>query len=292
MSTFKPMLASPADMASLRFPIYASPKLDGIRCSIVDGQALTRSLKAIPNHFIRTALSRPQLNGLDGELIVGPATAEDAYRTTTSAVMAHEGVPDFTYWVFDHWQAKGAAYIERFMELENVWSEHCGRNVQLHRYTELADMAALDEYEANCIKEGFEGVMVRDPYSPYKFGRSTAREGYLLKVKRFTDAEAEVIGVVEEMHNGNDAQTNELGRTKRSTAKAGLKGKGTLGALQVRFGDIEFNIGSGFTAADRAALWQNPPIGQLVKFKYFEVGMKDAPRHPVYLGLRAKEDVS
>jgi hypothetical protein len=73
--------------------------------------------------------------------------------------------------------------------------------------------------------------MLRDPNGPYKFGRSTRKEGYLLKLKRFCDSEAEVIGVVELMHNGNEAKTNALGRTERSTRKAGKTGMGVLGAL-------------------------------------------------------------
>ena len=50
------------------------------------------------------------------------------------------------------------------------------------------------------------------------------REGYLLKVKRFVDGEALVIGVTEPMHNANEAKTNELGRTARSHKKAGHGG--------------------------------------------------------------------
>lgn len=112
----------------------------------------------------------------------------------------------------------------------------------------------------------------------------------MLKLKRFEDSEAEVLGIEEEMHNANTAETNELGRTKRSTAKAGLVGKGTMGALIVRDvkTGVEFNIGSGFTAHDRTEAWKP---GELVKYKFFPVGVKDKPRHPVFLGRRSKLDV-
>ena len=46
-------------------------------------------------------------DGLDGEIIVGPATAEDVYRVTNSAVMSRDGEPDFTYWLFDKWCGDG-----------------------------------------------------------------------------------------------------------------------------------------------------------------------------------------
>ena len=41
----KPMLAGKCDCPeALRFPVLATPKLDGIRCLKIAGQALTRSL--------------------------------------------------------------------------------------------------------------------------------------------------------------------------------------------------------------------------------------------------------
>jgi DNA ligase-1 len=169
----------------------------------------------------------------------------------------------------------------------------------------LQNREHLDAYEAEQVALGHEGIMLADPDGKYRFGRATPKGGELLKVKRFVDAEAIVIGIEEEMFNGNAAETNELGRTKRSTAKAGLVGKGSMGALIVRDvkTGVEFNIGTGFTADERTEWWawgktqprsakqsilqmavQGPR--RIVKYKSFPVGVKDKPRHPVYLGLR------
>jgi len=80
----------------------------------------------------------------------------------------------------------------------------------------------------------------------------------------------------EEMYNGNEAETNELGRTKRSTKKAGLSGKGTMGALEVLAPGFPtpFNIGTGFDADDRKYFWGNREalMGKFVKYKYFPIG--------------------
>ena len=132
---------------------------------------------------------------------------------------------------------------------------------------------------------------MRAPDGLYKTGRATSKGGELLKLKRFLDSEAEIEGTEEEMFNGNAAETNELGRTKRSTAKDGLVGKGTMGALRVRdvSTGVRFSIGTGFTAAERREDWRS---GDIVKYKYFPVGIKDAPRHPVYLGRRHPADIS
>lgn len=282
------MLASPADLDSLTYPVLASPKLDGIRACVVGGKLLSRSLKPIPNASIRQALEWTGFEGLDGELICGNPTDDDVYRRTNSFVMAQNKFGYFTYYVFDKWDEPGG-YMDRAFK---VLSKKDGfpAHMQWHPNTPIHDREHLDAYEAEQTELGYEGIMLRSYDGAYKFGRSTALEGLLLKVKRFEDSEAELIGIEEEMFNGNEAQTNELGRTKRSTAKAGLVGKGTMGALVMRdiHTGVEFKIGTGFTASQRAAKW---PIGSVHVYKHFPVGVKDKPRHPVYKGPRSKIDI-
>jgi DNA ligase-1 len=140
------------------------------------------------------------------------------------------------------------------------------------------------------VADGYEGVILRAPHAPYKFGRSTVREGYLLKVKRFQDSEAQIIGYEEEMHNGNEATINALGYTERSSHAENRTGKGTLGALVVRdlVTKVEFKIGTGFTPAERLKIWalRHEHLDDVVKYRFFPVGVKDKPRHPSFLGFR------
>lgn len=65
------------------------------------------------------------------------------------------------------------------------------------------------------------------------------------------------------------------------------------GALVVRdvHSGVKFQIGSGFTEQERIELWSAPPIDRVVRYKFFEVGVKDAPRHPVFTGFRDPLDV-
>ncbi len=290
MNTFKPMLASPADLDNLKFPLYLSPKLDGIRASNVDGRLLSRTLKEIPSRHIYNMFNFAKFKHLDGELIVGPPTSPTCYRDTVSGVMADDKEPDFKWYVFDYWADPTVPFSERVQRTQvKIIELNHPRIVQVE-HTVIHNREELDTYEASHVLAGYEGVMVNSATGFYKFGRATTKGGELLKVKRFVDAEAVVIGIEEEMFNGNEAQTNELGRTKRSTAKAGLTGKGTMGALIVRDvkTGVEFNIGTGFTAADRAWWWAREGFvfGMTVKYKSFPVGVKDKPRHPVYLGRR------
>lgn len=289
--TFKPMLAAEADLKLLKFPLLASPKLDGIRASVVGGKLLTRTLKEVPNRVIFNLYSKPDFEGLDGELLVGAGTDPDVYRKTVSGVMSRDENPEFIYHVFDLHNVS-APYSTRLVRLWDAFESTHG-HVRILPQTLLRDADELMEYESRRVSEGYEGVILRHPDSPYKFGRSTAREGYLLKLKRFQDSEAVILDVIEEMHNGNEATTNALGRTERSSHQANKKGKGRMGALLVRDvkTGVEFQIGTGFNDTDKQQFWLNDRRGQLIKYKFFPVGIKDKPRHPVYLGLRSKADL-
>src|SRR5690606_22988270 len=118
------------------------------------------------------------------------------------------------------------------------------------------DIEELDDLERIFIdQQGWEGVMLRTPSGIYKFGRSTAREGILLKVKRFADDEAIIVGTVEQMENTNLATVNALGNTERSTSKAGLIPKGTLGAFECEWNGLRFEIGTGLNQAQRDSFW-------------------------------------
>ena len=287
MKPFKPMLASPFDEALLKFPVLASPKLDGVRAIVRDGVVLSRALKPIPNKWVQQRFSH--LEHFDGELIVGASNHPDVLRTTTSGVMRVEGEPDVSFHVFDHVENHARLYTVRYDLLE----EDTEINVFVVPQHELMNTFELNAFEHEVLAEGYEGVMLRHPDAPYKFGRSTAREGYLLKVKRFHDDEFEIVGFEEEMFNANEATTSELGRTKRSSHKANKIPKGRLGALVLKYGDTTFNCGTGFNDAERERIWteRDSYLGMLAKIKYFAHGIKDVPKLPSFLGIRDVRDM-
>lgn len=292
----KPMLAvNCSDPAALRYPQLATPKLDGIRCLILPTEgsirrAVTRTFKPVKNHFIREWLEANLPCGLDGELMVRGRTFSEGSGDINRA----DGRPDFCYHVFDYSPPAGdlrRPYEDRMADLLRFPLD--ASRVQKVLPVRIASLAELSAYEEKCLAEGYEGVMLRTPDSPYKCGRSTENEGYLLKIKRFEDAEAEIIGFEELTHNGNEATKDAFGRTKRSSHQENLSGTGTLGALICRYQGLEFGIGTGFDAHQRATYWQERHRlpGRLAKFKHQPSGAKVAPRFPVFLGFRDPDDI-
>lgn len=274
----KPLLAAEADLSALVFPILASAKLDGIRALVIDGVVMSRRFKPIPNLFVQKKFGRPEFEGYDGELIVGPPGAKDCYRRTMSGCMSMDGCPDVELHAFDSILEPHRPYNERIVmvqEKHRVEQVSCGS---------LSDVLECEEY---FLEQGYEGLMLRAPQGKYKEGRSTVREGILMKLKRFSDAEFEVVGYEERMHNGNEGVRDAVGRLKRSSHQENMSGRGDLGALIVKGADGQISrVGSGFTDDERRQLWENPDamMGRIAKIKYFAVGVKDLPRHPVFLG--------
>lgn len=294
----KPMLSGKFDdfakeSLSLTYPLLGTPKMDGIRALMVKGKLVSRTFKAIPNNHIREMLENDLPTNIDGELM-----DVAGWEHTQSSVMRVDGKPDFKFYAFDIVTGDLCKpYSERMKDLKALkLPAYCVKVLP----TEIKNHADLLALEEEFVNDGFEGLMLRRPDSCYKCGRGTLRAMDLVKVKRFVDAEAVITGYEEQMENTNTAEKDNFGRTKRSSAQAGLVGKGTLGRWNVKaingdFKGVEFGLGTakGVTQEMRLEWWKNRDklVGKIVTFKYQAAGSVDAPRIPVFKGFRDKRDM-
>jgi len=226
---------------------------------------------------------------LDGEIIVGSPTAKDCFNKTSSAVMSFDGEPEFSYYIFD--RMVPGTYEDRFLRWELLATiETALPYIKVLRQDIVLSLRGLEQYEQEQVSLGYEGIMIRDPNGLYKYGRSTVNEGILLKLKRFQDFEATVIGFEERMHNANEATTDELGHTKRSSHQDNMIPENTLGSLICKSEQYEqtFKVGTGFDDNLRLEIWnnQNKYLNKSAKIKSQLCGEKDKPRFPVFLGWR------
>lgn len=293
----KPMLAGSADLLQVQYPLAVTPKFDGIRVLILDGNAVSRTLKPIRNKGIATSLHGLP-DGLDGEVI----SVSNNFQDSTTAVMSADSEIPWEYHIFDYVDSEGldvpyAARMSRLQELFETTELPDNCKLVLPEYVYELDI--LREVAERHIADGYEGSIIRKPDGRYKCGRSTTKEGLLLKVKQFEDTEAKIIGFEEMMHNDNQAVVNALGQTERSQHKENKRESGMLGAFIVQsltHESLQYKVGSGFTRAQRKEYWQRQAelIGSLVKVKYFAHGIKSetgCPRHPIFLGFRDVDDL-
>lgn len=310
----KPMLACDAVESKIAFPCIAQPKIDGVRGLNMHGALTGRSLKQHANTYTTTFYSQDEFMGFDGELAAEHECHPDLCRITTSAVSTILGTP-YTLWhLFDYIveDTMDLAYahrygmlchrVQRLRETHPALAERL-RVVPMHVCTNMEELLALDD---KWLDMGYEGTIVRNPSGLHKQGRSTVREGGLLRIKRFIDAEARVLRIIEGEENLNEAQINELGKQFRSSHQENKRPNGMVGAMEcelianvVNREQVLFQKGQVITVsagamphADRLRYFQQGGlIGELIKFKFFPCGSYNKPRFPTFLSLRAASDV-
>lgn len=300
----KPMKA--ADLAKLwgdkpafvpRLPKLLSPKVDGYRCMCYGKVAFSSNATPIVNKFTQWVFGG--LENLDGELVVGSPTAQNALSATQSGMKRADGEPSVHFYVFDDFSHPMLPYEDRLDRAAEKVKTACRDSMFKGRLSVLPQIPVktLDEVlkrETEYIDEGYEGVMLRNAFGTYKFGRSSVTEDDLWKLKRFVDGEGVVIGVEEAFENTNEMIRDELGRAKRSGAKAGKTlGKGMVGTIIVQdpvWGTMRLSPGV-MPHSERVSLWAEGRrgrtlIGLKAHWRAFGYGVKEKPRFARYYGVR------
>ena len=282
------------DLRNIIYPIVGSPKLDGFRC-VVDGEPKTSSMKPWPNEHIRNQLSHPRFHGLDGEIIVGEPNDPDVFHNTSGPVRRIQGKPDFKFYVFDNWTQGNYSYKERWVDMIDGFYDHPLICVLEQRL--LTSPEEVLAYEAEMLKLGFEGAMIRSLAGRYKEGRCSFREMNIFKRKPFVECEAVITKCIEGLQNLNESHVNEMGRNVRSSHIANKVPKGTLGSFELKsdLWPTKFTAGTGegYTAEMKQDIWNHRDeyLGQIATVKYQKYGSRDAPRIPSVIKIRPNWDL-
>lgn len=227
-----------------------SEKLDGIRAYWDGKQLLSRSGAIIeaPEWFLK---SYPPF-AIDGELW----SKRGEFEKISSIVRDRspgDGWREISHYIFDVPNAKGAL-IERLNTLKPYENNH----IKILKQHSIYHKKDLEAFLQKIESSGGEGVVVRDPTTPYITSRSTKA----LKVKTFFDDECMVVGYTK-------------GRGKYL---------GKVGALECRLlNGVRFKLGSGLSDKERVT---PPQIGDVVTFKYKELTKYKKPRFATFLRLR------
>lgn len=301
----KPMLAQDWIEEKLTFPKYIQPKIDGVRGINTDGILTGRSLKKHKNVYTTSFYSREDAIGFDGELAANAETHPDLCRITASALSTVAGQP-YTIWhLFDYITPSTIMlpYEQRYQLLVDRVAYVRSRNLTLRDHLKVVpselvrSMSHLQEIDAKYLEMGYEGSCLRDPFKRHKQGRSTVLEGGLLRIKRFVDAEAAVIRYEEGNHNANEATTNELGKTARSSHQENMIPNGQVGTIIAwdLVNKMEIKVSPGnMTVEERISAWNNrfAAQGKIFTYKHFPKGVKNLPRFPTFKSWRDASDIS
>lgn len=300
MQEFRPMLCpdEQVDLSTIKYPILASTKLDGIRCIFKDGKMLSRSLKEIPNKQLQEKFqplkdfSKEKGVILDGEMYgIGLTFQQIIHFVMTDDLEAKkqkESLPDnLKFWCFDAIKdSPDEPFIERFKYYKSLkFKDMIAVNQVMMKSKE--DVEVMFE---NFIEEGFEGVILKNSNSKYKFGRATLNSGDCYKVKPYLTFDSEIIKVEERFENTSESYINELGNSQKHSYKDALIPTGIAACFVVMYKDQEQRVMITGEENMRRDIWKNKDnyVGKWIEFKGMLVGSKDKVRHPVF--LRYRED--
>lgn len=318
----KPQLAEDAQLDRVIFPCGVQPKIDGVRALQLAARLTGRSLDPFEGYGI-TDYFTGLFPGGDGEMTLGSkpnCTDRLCSRTTGAMGRIYEEdnkkvlithMADLHWWLFDLVtdDTVDLAYKTRY----DLLAENIRRvgHPRLHLVPmEIArNRKELDAIIVRLFNEGYEGAIIRNLEAPYKEGRATQKGQQIWRVKSWADFEILVTRIFAAEENTNEKKTNSLGRSERSSAKAGKVAKEMLGSMEGTLladfycpisGKLLFKKGllitagrGEMTAKEAAAYHANPHtiVGWPVKVKHMTHGVKDLPRFPTYVAHRLRQDL-
>ena len=299
---WKPLLASsvPMDPATEDFDwsavepllsVYASPKLDGYRAMVQRGVLISRNGLPVLNKELQARYGRKEYEGLDGELCTGPVTAQGAFNLTSRVVRKASASAEGTYlYVLGFHSGYDDCFADRYESLHEEFGgnrEPLPQGIVVVKQTLCRTITQLKVIEAKHLAQGYEGTMlVRADLGPYpqkpgKENRSTLKEGYLLRLKRFEYEFATILAVHSLEHNENTERTSTGARSSKKAGRV-VDASGKIGSATLK--DVKtgvvFNTTIGAEALRSWPGWKEPRRWQGVKVRYRfqQCGTLDRPR--------------
>ncbi|MEF1290359.1 DNA ligase [Vibrio sp. M260118] len=244
--------------ASIDVGLYwVSEKLDGVRAIWNGKQLVTRNgiPIAAPDWFIE---NMPDVS-IEGELWAGRGNFHLVQQTVLDTSPNDNAWKGIKLMLFDMPNAPGT-YQQRYAKLIDVVNNLCATHVGYVEHKPIISEHELLQQLDSIDGSYGEGLMLRKIDSLYTQGRSSD----LIKLKKYQDAEARVIGY----KSGNG------------------KYEGKMGSLLVQLeSGQQFYIGSGFSDSQRE---EPPRIGTIITFRYNGYTHKGIPKFARYLRERVE----
>lgn len=317
MTQITPTLANDIDFKKARFPLMGFRKIDGVRASHFNGGLHGRSMDPFKNSAVVAKFSDPLSTGFDGEMTVngwlhaGQVPEGESLCSLTTGLMnrakvkkGETALPTNVVWnLFDflHPLTVGLPYLERYQRLESLFQDVDSPTHRILPFVWIHNQAEAEAFIEECLELGYEGAIFRDPEAMHKSGRADKKANDFWRHKPVSDKDAIVTGCYEAEENQNEAKTNSLGRTERSSHKENKVGKGMLGgffATDVATGKAIKVPAGAMKHDERISVWADwiaepaTQIGRGFKYTSLDFGTIDQPRQARWISWRAVEDMS
>ena len=182
----KPMLAQPFKSEKTRYPCIVQPKLDGVRLWLSNTHALSRTGKDFSQNLKYLLGCVPAGITLDGELYTHGVSFDSISGTLRNTNDTDTKLQFHVYDIVD----TNKSYETRLACLQKLVLPPMFHIVDTQVAKCIDDILS---YHQSFVKQGYEGLMVRDAKSFYEYKRTYS----LQKLKSFLDSEYEIVNVKE-----------------------------------------------------------------------------------------------
>jgi len=314
---FSPFLApnDEANLDTIEYPIFASTKIDGIRCLFIKGEMLSRSLKPIVNKQLREKFhviaeySRENNLIIDGEIYshlipfqaISSCVMTQDHRDKKAVkkwdelceesnfnVTREEALDSLKFYCFDCITDDNfdQPFFDRLLNLPKI-EMNFQKKVKRVINVECKSKEDIEIMFEEALDTGFEGLILRSKNGRYKCGRGTIKEGLIYKVKPFKTFDGKILEVIQatKVDPNAEKKTNELGRSVTSKRLKDRLPIEKAAAFLVDYEDKQVKVVIAQTDEEKEKIWQdrNSYIGKMVEYKGMMVGAKNVPRHPTML---------
>lgn len=302
----KPMKCQKFQLGKMKYYAILQPKINGVRCIILykevtesegmfatthkqavilSKEGLRYNIKHIEDEFTKFYETIPQMQNLvfDGELYIkgkpvttigGAARNQyNEYHKDLKFVCFDLAIPDITNKDRDAIRFNTSYYIRSYNPLDicdHNRFDKIDKPVIFLNSIEVHDDNEVLDYRDICIKEGYEGCVVRDKDAEYCFGQ---RPMTMMKCKKFDDAEFEIVDI---KCRGNAYE------------KVGFT---IIYLLKNDINDLQFECNGTGTVEDKLDIFNNKDkyIGKQATVKFYERTKNGLPFHANVIAVRDYE---
>ena len=282
MATIRPQKVLDIDKAKdLKFPMLASTKVDGVYCVALmeEGKGVTIYSRTGKEYTSLEHLKQPLKNlmyATQTQAIIFEVADTGLKFDEISGMVRNTKVQATKLWAFVHdaltseefFLGVGRTFKERFEVLGQYHSQILRESPQVLVLAEfiMSDLEEAKAKAASTIKDGGEGIVLRDPDARYQPNK---RNSTMVKIKRGLSYDLEVLSL-------------EEGKGKY---------KGMVGKLVCKWKDGKvIKVGSGLTDEERRRWWSNffydEIVGKIVQIDAMSESSKGSLRQPIYKGIR------
>jgi DNA ligase-1 len=259
--------------SDIRFPCYVQPKLDGVRCIVVNNKLYSRNGNRFPElPHIENELKLNNKNNLilDGELYTDDINFEKIVGLVKKFKKSEEDEKNsikIYLNVFDYIDGK-LPFSQRLNNLNNFFDKNKDmKYIKPVKTEECAKEENVNDFLEKYTKEGYEGVIIRNKNGLYE---ENTRSPNLQKLKKFIDGEFEIIGYT------TPDQGKEVGCV--------------IWICKTKDGK-KFNVRPSGNYQERKKLYREAKkyIGKMLTVRYQELTNGNVPRFPVGVTIRDYE---